>query len=53
MFGIGPTEMVIVGMVALLLFGSRLPSMARNLGTSVLELRKGMTEAFADDITKT
>lgn len=44
----GPMEMVICGMVALLLFGGRLPSVARNLGQSVLELRKGMSEAFSD-----
>lgn len=44
----GPMEMVICGMVALLLFGGRLPKVARNLGQSVLELRKGMSEAFAE-----
>ena len=50
MFGIGPTELCIVGAVALLLFGKRLPSVARSLGQSVLELRKGMSEAFAEDV---
>ena len=44
MFGIGPLEMVIVGIVAVLLFGSRLPSVARSLGKSMTEFKKGMRE---------
>ena len=44
MFGIGPMEMVIVGIVAVLLFGSRLPSVARSLGKSMTEFKKGMRE---------
>ena len=44
MFGIGPLEMVVVGIVAVLLFGSRLPSVARSLGKSMTEFKKGMRE---------
>jgi sec-independent protein translocase protein TatA len=44
----GPMEMVICGMVALLLFGGRLPSVAKNIGASVYELRKGMKDAFEE-----
>ena len=44
MFGLGPMELLIVGLIALLLFGSRLPSMARSLGRGMIEFRKGMTE---------
>jgi sec-independent protein translocase protein TatA len=44
MFGIGPLEMVIVGIVAVLLFGSRLPTVARSLGKSMTEFKKGMRE---------
>lgn len=44
MFGIGPMEMVIVGIVAVILFGSRLPSVARSLGKSMTEFKKGMRE---------
>lgn len=44
----GPMEMVVIAMIALLLFGGRLPSMARNVGASVFELRKGLSEAFDD-----
>lgn len=48
MFGIGTTEMLVVGMVALLLFGGRLPKVARDIGSSVFELRKGLGEAFKE-----
>ena len=44
MFGIGPMEMLIVGIIAVLLFGSRLPSVARSLGKSMTEFKKGMRE---------
>ena len=43
MFGLGPMEMVIVGVIAVLLFGSRLPEVARGLGKSMSEFKKGMT----------
>ena len=37
----GPFEMAIIGGIALLLFGNRLPKMMRGLGESVMELRRG------------
>ena len=42
MFGFGTTEMLIVGFVALLLFGKRLPSVMRSLGVSISELQAGL-----------
>jgi sec-independent protein translocase protein TatA len=42
MFGMGPMELLIVLVVALLLFGNRLPSVARSLGRSMVEFKKGM-----------
>ena len=42
MFGLGPTEMLVVLVVAVLLFGSRLPSVARSMGKSFVEFKKGV-----------
>lgn len=43
MFGMpGPFEMMIVGIVALLLFGKRLPEVARSLGKGIVEFKKGV-----------
>ena len=38
----GP-ELIIVGFVALLIFGNRLPSVMRSLGKSVTEFKKGVS----------
>jgi sec-independent protein translocase protein TatA len=48
MFGVGPTELLVVGVVVLLLFGSRLPSVMRSLGRSVVEFKKGVKEIEED-----
>ena len=54
-FNFGMQEMVIVGMVAVLLFGKKLPEVARSLGGSYREFRKGLAEMQAhmqiDDIS--
>lgn len=41
-FGIGPMEMAIVGIVAVLLFGKRLPEVGRSLGKGLMEFKKGV-----------
>jgi len=46
----GPQELLIIGAVALLLFGSsRIPRLMRDIGRSVSELRKGISESFPED----
>ncbi len=44
MFGLNPMELMIVGAVAVLLFGNKLPSVARSLGKSMTEFKKGITD---------
>ncbi len=39
----GPWEMAIVGLVCLLIFGNRLPSVMRSLGQGVTEFKKGIS----------
>ncbi len=40
----GPTGMLILALVMLLLFGNRMPSVARSLGASLFELKRGVDE---------
>jgi sec-independent protein translocase protein TatA len=40
--GIGMPELLIVGFIVLILFGSRLPSVMRSLGQGVTEFKKGV-----------
>ena len=45
-FGLpGGAEMIVILVIGLLLFGSRLPSVGRNIGKSITEFKKGMKEA--------
>ncbi len=50
MFGLNHTELLIFLVIALLLFGgSRIPSIARSLGKSITEFKKGM-QGIEDEI---
>jgi sec-independent protein translocase protein TatA len=46
--GFSTTHLLILGFVALLLFGNRLPSVMRSLGKSVSEFKKGLDEVQSD-----
>ena len=41
--GIGPPELLIFGTIALLLFGKRLPEVARSLGQGLSQFKQGMS----------
>ena len=47
----GTWEIVLVLVIALLLFGTRLPKVARSLGQGVTEFKKGI-KGIEDDVTK-
>ena len=49
MFGLSPVELIVIGSIAVLLFGSRLPSVARSMGKSVTEFKKGI-RGIEDDM---
>jgi sec-independent protein translocase protein TatA len=52
MFGLGYQELLVILVIVLILFGAnRLPELARSLGSSVKEFKKGVNEVTKDDAT--
>jgi sec-independent protein translocase protein TatA len=45
----GPVEWVFIGGIALLIFGKRLPEVARSMGKGVVEFKKGL-KGIDDDV---
>ena len=45
----GPVEIIIILVIALLLFGKRLPEVGRSLGRGIVEFKKGV-KGLEDDI---
>ncbi|MEO0479924.1 MAG: twin-arginine translocase TatA/TatE family subunit [Planctomycetota bacterium] len=45
----GHWEYLIILVVVLLLFGNRIPSMARSLGSGIVEFKRGLKEGEADN----
>ena len=43
MFGLGPAELCIIGLIMLLLFGSRLPTVMRGMGQGITEFKRGLS----------
>jgi sec-independent protein translocase protein TatA len=53
MFNMGFQELLIIGIIAVLLFGKRLPEVARSLGQSYQQFRRGLHDikSEVDDVT--
>jgi sec-independent protein translocase protein TatA len=47
----GYAEVLILGFIVLLLFGKRLPSVMRSLGSSIVEFKKGV-KGIDDEVDK-
>jgi sec-independent protein translocase protein TatA len=48
LFGMGPTELLVIAIIGLLLFGRKLPEVGRYLGKGIVEFKKGM-KGLEDD----
>jgi sec-independent protein translocase protein TatA len=54
LFGLRGQELLIILLIVLLIFGARkLPDLARSLGSSAKEFRKGIEEGSQDDVSDT
>lgn len=42
--GIGTSELLVIGVLAILLFGSKLPEVARNFGRTYTQFKKGLND---------
>ncbi len=49
MFGLGVSEVIVLSLLGLLLFGNKLPGLARSLGKSFTEFQRGL-RGLKDDL---
>ncbi|MBI3565877.1 MAG: twin-arginine translocase TatA/TatE family subunit [Elusimicrobia bacterium] len=50
MGGLGTSELIVIAVVALILFGpSKIPDFARSLGRAVNQFKKGLNEGLEED----
>ena len=47
--GIGTTELILIGVLGVLIFGNKLPDVGRSLGKGIVEFKKGI-KGVQDDI---
>ena len=52
MFAPGPLQIMIVLLIGLLLFGKRLPEIARSIGKSLVEFKRGV-KGIEDEVDRT
>jgi sec-independent protein translocase protein TatA len=52
MFGLGATEMMILVVLGVLLFGKKLPEVGRSLGKGLVEFKKGL-QGIEDEVAGT
>ena len=51
----GPWEWIVIGVLGVIIFGKRLPSVGRSLGQGIVEFKKGLkgVEDEMDDVVRT
>jgi sec-independent protein translocase protein TatA len=50
MFNVGTPELIVIMVIGLLLFGNKLPELARSMGKGIVEFKKGM-QGLGDDVS--